>query len=419
MNKNRSAYVVGGIGCVIIVILLAVLVVFGIAFLNYIGPGGRGVINSDRSPTLAAVRATASPPPTVAPAPRVIAPTPRARPGGQAATGESESLVALYEQVNTGVVSIQVLMERDGVSGQGSGSGFVIDRAGHIVTNNHVVNGATYVTVVFFDGFESEAEVVGTDPDSDLAVIRVEQLPIGARSLPLGDSDTVVPGEPVIAIGNPFGLQGSITRGIVSAVGRTLPTGLTPFSIPQAIQTDAAINPGNSGGPLLNMQGEVVGVNAQIATGGTTRANAGVGFAIPVNVVKLVAPVLIEEGSYSWPWLGVQGTSVSLLLAEANDLDAQDGAYIAAIVPDGPAEAAGMQGSSGSEAIRGLQVPVGGDVIIEADGQPIKDFSALLVHVAFKQPGDNIDLVVVRGGRRVSVVATLQARPNEVGLQRP
>src|SRR5690606_9896833 len=205
----------------------------------------------------------------------------------------------LYDQLNPGVVSIQTFVEGSfGGQGQGlgAGSGFILDEAGHIVTNNHVVAGAAQITVKYFNDLEVEATVVGTDQDSDLAVLRVEQLPADVHPLPLADSDSVRTGEWVIAMGNPFGFESSMTIGIVSAVGRSIPSGVTPFSIPEAIQTDAAINPGNSGGPLLNLNGEVIGVNAQIRTDPGVRANSGVGFAIPSNVVRLVAPVLIEEG---------------------------------------------------------------------------------------------------------------------------
>jgi len=194
-----------------------------------------------------------------------------------------------------------------------------------------------------------------------------------------------------------------MTVGIVSAVGRVIPS-LTMFSIPQAIQTDAAINPGNSGGPLLDLQGEVIGVNAQIQSGGV-RANAGVGFAIPSNIVKLVVPALIEKGTYDWPWLGVSGTKVDLTIMQANNLDSQRGAYIHDVISDSPAAEAGLQGSSSQDQ------PVGGDVVIEADGKPIADFSDLLIDVAFKKPGDKMDLTILRNGQPRKITVTLARRP--------
>jgi 2-alkenal reductase len=315
------------------------------------------------------------------------------------------------------VVNVQVYVSQGGMTGQGAGSGFILDDEGHIVTNNHVVAQADEVTVVFYNGFEARAELVGTDADSDLAVIRVDEVPEEAHALPLGDSDGVSVGDQVIAIGNPFSLGGSMSLGIVSAVGRAIPSGATPFRIPHAIQTDAAINPGNSGGPLLNLEGQVIGVNAQIASGGT-QANAGVGFAIPSNVVRRVTPALIDEGRYTWPWLGVTGGDVNLIIKDANDLDTQYGAYIAEVVEDGPAAEAGIQGASGVEEIDGREVPVGGDVIVEANGESaessaIKDFDDLLAYVAFKRPGDTVELTILRDGERQQVTVELAARPEE------
>ena len=328
---------------------------------------------------------------------------------GSLAGFQEISFENLYNQVSPGVVSIQVIVEQNGMVGEAAGSGFVLDREGHIVTNNHVVDGATLVSVIFYDGFESRAEIIGTDVDSDLAVIKVNDLPDNVFPLVVGDSDGVDVGEWVVAIGNPFGQQSSMSVGIVSALGRMLPTGVTAFSIPQAIQTDAAINPGNSGGPLLNLQGEVIGVNAQIAASGTG-TNSGVGFAIPSNIVRLVAPVLIERGAYQWPWLGVEGTDVTLSVAEANGLDSQHGAYINGIVDGGPAASAGMRGSTGTKQVDGFAAPVGGDVVVEADGKPIHFFSDLLVAVAFKNPGDTIELTIVRDGVRQQVQVELAPR---------
>jgi 2-alkenal reductase len=328
---------------------------------------------------------------------------------------QTDYLTQFYDEVNPGVVSIQIFVDPALGGGAGAGSGFIIDEEGHIVTNHHVVAGADSVIVVFYDGFQMAAEVVGSDDDSDLAVLKVPELIEGAHPLAIGDSDEVDEGQFVVAIGNPFGLASSMTLGIVSAVGRIIPSlavidAGTAFSIPSAIQTDAAINPGNSGGPLLNLDGQVIGVNAQIRTGGAVAANAGVGFAIPANVVRLVAPVLIEQGSYQWPWLGVSGAPVGLLIAEANDLDTQDGAYIDQVVPGSPAAAAGLQGSTGRVNVAGAPVPVGGDVILEINGEPIDDFADLLTQIAFSQPGEAVELTVLRNGERLNVTVELGAR---------
>jgi S1-C subfamily serine protease len=326
---------------------------------------------------------------------------------------QDTALVELFKQVDPGVVNIQIVVQQQGTAvGQGAGSGFIIDDQGHIVTNNHVVAQAQRVTAIFYNGIEASAEIVGTDADSDLAVIKVDQIPEGAHPLVLGDSDQVKVGEWVVAIGNPFGLGSSMSAGIVSATGRTIPTQLTQFSIPQAIQTDAAVNPGNSGGPLIDLGGRVVGVNAQIATGGGTPANAGVAFAIPSNIVRRVVPVLIKAGSYQWPWLGVEGGSVNLLIQQANNLPTQQGAYIDQVVPGGPAAQAGLQGSTGTETIDGIDVPVGGDVVIKANGEQITDFNDLLVRIAFSEIGTKVQLTILRGGEEQAVTLTLQARPS-------
>jgi 2-alkenal reductase len=342
--------------------------------------------------------------------------TPSANVTAEAITSETFSapsnLTALYEQLNPGVVNIQVYVEdEEGIlAGQGAGSGFVLDEVGHIVTNNHVVADASRVTVIFYNNAEREAEVVGTDDDSDLAVIRVDDLPENVHPLPVGDSSQVQVGEWVIAIGNPFGQQSSMSVGIVSALGRTISSGVTPFAISQVIQTDAAINPGNSGGPLLNLQGEVIGVNAQIATAGAN-ANSGVGFAIPANIVRQVAPVLIEQGAYQWPWLGVQGGSVNLMIMQANNLNTQQGAYIDEVISGGPADEAGLQGSTGNETVNGLDIPVGGDVVVAVDGQPVVDFSDLLGTVATKHPDEQIELTILREGQQQNITLTLEPRP--------
>lgn len=321
----------------------------------------------------------------------------------------SDLLNDLYGRLSPGVVNIQVFSGQ-GPGGQGAGSGFIIDDAGNIVTNNHVIAGANQVIIIFFDGIQASGEVISTDPDSDLAVVRVPELPDSVHPLPIGDSDAVEVGDWVLAIGNPFGLGGSMSLGIVSALGRTIPTGVTPFSIPQAIQTDAAINPGNSGGPLLNLRGEVIGVNAQIATSGAL-ANSGVGFAIPSNVVRFVAPVLVEGQAYQWPWLGVEGNAVNLLIVEANDLESQRGAYIHNVVPGGPAAKAGLRGTQNTTNINGLQAPVGGDVVVEVNSEPVADFDQLLANIAFMRPGDVAELTVLRNGRREAVTVTLEPRP--------
>jgi 2-alkenal reductase len=322
----------------------------------------------------------------------------------------------LYTQLAPGVVNIQVFARQQGDMGRGAGSGFVLDEEGHIVTNNHVIAGADFMTVVYFNGFQAPAEVIGVDPHSDLAIIRVESLPDGVRPLALGDSESVEVGEWVVAIGNPFGLGSSLTVGVVSALGRTIASGATPFAIPHAVQTDAAINPGNSGGPLLNMNGQVIGVNAQIATGGTSGTNSGVGFAIPVSIVRRIAPVLIETGTYGWPWLGIRGDSVNYFISQANNLESQNGAYIDEVV-GGPAAAAGLRGTTGTATVQGFAgVPVGGDVIVEFNGEPIADYSELQLLTTQQEVGEVITLTVLRDGERVEVDLELEPRPTNAPM---
>lgn len=336
---------------------------------------------------------------------------------------DGDYLTELYRALNPGVVSIRVLAASPLGLGEGAGSGFLLDDQGHVVTNNHVVQGAEVVRVIFFDGFEAEAEVLGTDDDSDLAVLQVEpdQVPEEAHALPMADSNTLEAGEWVVAIGNPFGYNSSMTLGIVSAVGRAIPGLVAQFSIPQVIQTDAPINPGNSGGPLLNMRGEIVGVNAQIRNAEGVRANSGVGFAIPSNAVRLVAPVLIEQGSYQWPYLGVSGPEygVDLALQRANNLPDQQGAYVHFVQPDTPAEQAGLQGSTGEQTVLGIPTPVGGDVIIGFNGEPVTDFADMLSRIAFSQVGEEVVLTVRRGGETLEVPVTLAARPEAVAPVAP
>lgn len=406
MNRNRFTWIVG-IGCVVLILLLIVSISLLIPLFEEISQAAN--LNQG---SVTEIAQTQEVPPTLT----VSAPSAEAESTSeiqllpQPPAVEADSLAGLYEQLNPGVVNIQVYVERETLAGGGAGSGFILDNEGHIVTNNHVIAGATQVTVVFFNGIEAEAEIIGTDPDSDLAVLQVDQLPELTHMLPLANSDQVKVGEWVVAIGNPFQLGGSMSVGIVSAIGRTIPSGATPFAIPQAIQTDAAINPGNSGGPLLNLRGEVIGVNAQILTGGVP-ANVGVGFAIPSNVVRRVVPALIENGSYQWPWLGVQGGDVTLTIMEANELESQLGAYITDVIPGGPADEAGLQGSSRFQQVDRLEVPVGGDVVIEADGEPMIDFASLLIKTAAKNPGDTMELTIIRNGRRQQVTVTLEPRP--------
>jgi S1-C subfamily serine protease len=329
-------------------------------------------------------------------------------------TSEDNVLVDLYTRVNPSVVNIITYssLGQNGTSNS-QGSGFVFDLDGHIVTNAHVVHGSDSVEVVFSDDTISSADIVGEDLNSDLAVLKVESLPSGVQALPLGDINNVAVGQTVVAIGNPFGLGGTLTKGIVSAMGRTIPA-LTQFSIPQSIQTDAPINPGNSGGPLLNLQGEVIGVNAQIETNNASNVNSGVGFAIPVSIVSRVIPELISNGKYEWAWLGVAGGSVNPPMVDAMHLPVTKGAYISEVVAGGPSDKAGLRGTTQQTTVNGRLVEIGGDVITAIDGQPVASFEDLLIYIALDTtPGQKVALTVVRNGQTQDISVTLGTRPEQ------
>lgn len=345
------------------------------------------------------------------------------------AVGAPIDLSQLYQAVNPGVVAIDIEQVVNLPQGQGrargSGSGWIYDEAGHIVTNKHVAGDASGLEVVFSDGSRRRATVVGTDGYSDLAVLKVESLPDGATPLPvLQDLGILSVGQPVVAIGNPFGKANSMTAGIISALGRVIPAmdpsqvqpGGSNYSIPQTIQTDAAINPGNSGGPLLDLSGQVVGVNAQIETAniqaGGVPGNSGVGFAIPASVVNKVVPQLIEQGRARWSYLGIMGASeFTVDLAEANNLAEPRGAYVSGVQADGPS--AGILRGASNANDPNAEAPVGGDVIIAIDGQPVEDFDDLLTYVALETvPGQAVELTLLRDGREQELSVTVGERPS-------
>lgn len=319
------------------------------------------------------------------------------------------------QRVSPSVVNITVDVGSDILGGTGQGSGFVIDKEGHIVTNNHVVEGATSIIVRFQDGTETRAEVVGTDPDADLAVIRVDVDPDVLVPVELGDSDTLQVGDWVIAIGNPFGFEGSVTFGIVSATGRAV-RGMTGrgFSLPNLIQTDAAINPGNSGGPLVDIEGRVVGVNTLIFSQ-TPMANSGVGFAIPVNTVKRVVPALIEEGSFQHPFIGISGLEVTPTLAEQLDLPVDHGVLVVEVFEGSGADKAGLRAGTREVTLPdGEVIPADGDIIIAIDGREVRTFTDLVNYLDTLNVGDTITLTIVRDGRTMDVEVTLGPRPSDL-----
>ena len=326
-------------------------------------------------------------------------------------TKKSLTLVELFEKSESGVVRIDVDKINSSRETGSLGSGFVFDDLGHIITNAHVVESASSVTITFLDGSQYNAQIIGSDKFTDIAVIKVEEKPRYLHPLQMGDSSTLKVGEQVAAIGNPFGLSGSMTSGIVSQIGRLLPSQDTGFSIPNVIQTDAAINPGNSGGPLLNMAGKVMGINTAIQSG--TGQSAGIGFAVPSNTILKVVPVLIEEGKYSHPWIGISGQDIYPELAKVRDLDQSKGFLIVTVVPGSPAEIAGLKGVSEIKIIGDKEYPADGDIIVSVDGKEVRKISDILIHLQEeKSVGDEMILGILRDGEVMHVILALVERPD-------
>jgi len=321
----------------------------------------------------------------------------------------SLTLVELFEKSEEGVVQIQV--DRDGQNIGGVGSGFVYDHLGHIITNAHVVDGASKAIVTFLDGSQYNAEVIGKDKFTDIAVIKVSEKPRLLHPLQIGDSSQLHVGEQVAAIGNPFGLSGSMTSGIVSQMGRLLPTQDSGFSIPDVIQTDAAINPGNSGGPLLNLRGEVIGINTAIQS--MSGEFSGVGFAIPSNTAIKIVPSLIEDGEYHHPWIGISGRDIDPDLARVLELKDAKGFLIITVVDGSPADKAGLKGMTATQVIDGKEYPADGDIIISVDDKEVRKISDILIHLQReKSVGDTMVLGVVRDGEFMHISLELVERPD-------
>ena len=299
----------------------------------------------------------------------------------------------------------------EGGGGTASGSGFVIDKEGHMLTNNHVVEGAESVTVKLGDDDETyEAEVVGSDPGMDLALLKVDAPEEALHPLSLGRSSEMEVGDPVVAIGNPFGLERTVTSGIVSALQRQIeaPNG---FAISKVIQTDAAINPGNSGGPLINADGEVIGINAQIATGGTSNGNVGIGFAIPIDTIREELDQLKETGEVQHAFIGIQGGTVTSDLAKALNLPVEYGVLVQSVVSDGPADKAGLEAGNTSATVEGEEVRLGGDIITEVDGKKLEGMDEMIEITSESDPGDELELTIVREGEEQTLDVTLGTQP--------
>ncbi|MGC1425324.1 MAG: trypsin-like peptidase domain-containing protein [Nitrosotalea sp.] len=331
---------------------------------------------------------------------------------GQSSPPSHLSLADLFSKSQDGVVQIIVRKTSDNSSDRAIGSGIVYDSSGHIITSNHVVADYQKIRVVFHNGDSYTAQVTGTDPFADLAVIKVNADPQTLHTLPLGNSSKLRIGDEVIAIGSPFGLTGSMTSGIVSQLGRILnPPDIGSFSIPNVIQTDTAINPGNSGGPLLNDQGEVIGINTAIQT--QTGEFSGVGFAIPSNTMKRIVPYLIQDGHYKHPWLGVSGITVDPDLSDSLGLSTQSGFLIENIVPNSPAANAGLHASNQTKTADGIKYKIGGDIIVGVDNTPVKKLEDLLNYLQDnKSAGDKMVLKIIRNDKPMEVTLTLQERPS-------
>lgn len=358
-------------------------------------------------------------------APSVVAPSPTVqaeKPVAPSAptfdlVSSGNLLPELYEKSIPGVVSIKISA---GLF-QSQGTGFVYDENGYIVTNEHVVEGASVVQVDFSSGYKTYAKIIGVDKDSDLAVIKVDAPTSELFPLPLGDSSALKVGQSVVAIGNPFGLNGSMTLGIISALGRTQESNRTDltggnFSVADMIQTDAAINPGNSGGPLFDLSGNIIGINRSITTSavnGSEPSNSGIGFALPSNLVKKVVPAIIKDGKFAYSYMGISTLSSDLMTLETINelgLPQMTGVYVLNVMPSGPADKAGLQGANQNTNVQGLQS--GGDLIIAINDQPVRLWDDLIGYlVEFTTPGDSITLTVLRGNETLKLPLDLVERP--------
>jgi len=328
-------------------------------------------------------------------------------------TEDEKNNIAVYEKVADGVVNVtSTAIQQDfsfnAFPTQGSGSGSIIDMKGHILTNHHVVANAQKLEVTLADGSKWPAKLVGSDPDNDLAVIKIDAPKEKLKVVPMGDSKSLRIGQKVLAIGNPFGLQRTLTTGIVSSLGRTIRSEVGTL-IEDVIQTDAAINPGNSGGPLLNSEGEIVGINSAIIS--PSGGSVGIGFAIPVNAAKRVVPELISKGYVTYPYIGATIQSLIPEMAKHLKLKIERGAMISEVVKGGPADKAGLKGGNQKVQVGNMIVLVGGDIVVKADQKEVKTNDELIHYIREKKPGDTILLKVFRKGNFEDVKVTLGERP--------
>ncbi len=338
--------------------------------------------------------------------------------------GSANTVNQIYQRDGQGVAFIQAQQparqaspfDPFGGSGGGiaTGSGFLLDTDGHVLTNNHVVSGSKQIQVKLGDSETTyDAQVVGTDPATDLALLKIDAPADQLHPLALGDSSKIEVGDPVVAIGNPFGLDRTVTSGIVSALQRQIqaPNG---FAISNVIQTDAAINPGNSGGPLIDAAGQVVGINSQIETGGSGRGNVGIGFAIPINTARDVISQLESSGQVEHAFLGITGATIDSTLSQAVNLPVSSGVLVQDVVQGGPADKAGIKGGDTSATIDGASLSLGGDIITAINHKEVSSMDEVVTIVNGAKPGEKIDVSVLRGGSTKTVTVTLGDRPNSV-----
>jgi len=413
----------------ILIVIIAFLSVLGCELTAF----GQRALTPKPSPTPIVIVVTATPEPRT-PSPTetarllvvVVTATPEPRPSATAVSKEAaggplrdtqeELVVGVYERVGPSVVFItSEVFYYDFFFGRqtqsGSGSGFILDKKGHIVTNNHVIEGANRVEVRLADGTTVPAKVVGADPQNDLAVLKIEVPPEKITPVELGSSANLRVGQLAIAIGNPLGLERSLSVGVVSALGRQLPRQDTERSLYDVIQTDAAINPGNSGGPLLDSQGRVIGVNTAIPN--VTGASIGIGFAVPVDTARRVVPELIEKGKYSHPWLGITGYSVTPGFAEILSLPVNKGILIMYLVEGGPAARAGLKGPNREIIIQNRRVPAGGDIILAIDGNAVESMDQMIHYLEMqKRVGDQVTVTVMRDSKKMDIKVELAELPS-------
>ena len=328
-------------------------------------------------------------------------------------TEDEKNNISVYEKAADGVVNVtSIAVQMDfffnAFPTQGAGSGSIIDAKGHILTNHHVVANAQKLEVTLADGSKWPAKLVGSDPDNDLAVIKIEAPPAKLKVIPIGDSKNLRIGQKVLAIGNPFGLERTLTTGVISSLGRTIRSE-AGFMIEDVIQTDAAINPGNSGGPLLNSEGEIIGINSAIIS--PSGGSVGIGFSIPVNTAKKVIPELMAKGYVTYPWIGATIQSLIPEIAKFLKLKLERGAMIAEVVKGGPAEKAGLKGGNQKVQVGNIIVMVGGDIVVKADQHEVKTHDELIRYIREKKPGDTILLKVLRKEKFEDVKVTLGERP--------